>query len=208
VSKLLFITIINNNYISGFEFMKNLFIIIFISFLLLSSKVHSNDFRGFSWGKPIEFIKNNEKAKLLHETPDALMYGGELDGLSVYIIYKFTDKKFSEGSYINNGSHTNKNFFIDDYKKLKQLLTKKYGKPKEDEIIWGNTIFKDDEKNWGRGVSYGYLTYVASWQSENTNIITSLSGDNSEISHGIIYTDKATEITNKKIEETKTLDKL
>ena len=99
--------------------------------------------------------------------------------------------------------HTNKNFYINDYEELKEILTKKYGKPKKDEKIWDNELYKDDRSSWGLAVSVGHLAYGASWETSTTEIVLRLSGDNYKISLILAYDSKELKEWANKIKEEK-----
>ncbi len=169
---------------------------------------YAEDFRGVDWGSPLAKVQKTEEAALLKAGKDFLFYKGELAGIDVRFMYKFVNDRLVEGSYLNSATHTNRNDFISDFKKLKELLTKKYGAPKVDDTVWRNDLYKDDPAQWGFAVSLGHLAYLASWETDRTTIKPLLHGDNYKISHGIIYTERASESKIKEDKEKQTLDKL
>ncbi|MBA7542736.1 hypothetical protein ES705_35060 [subsurface metagenome] len=64
---------------------------------------------------------------------------------------------------------------------MKEILTKKYGKPWSDRTTWDNDLFKNDRSQWGLAVSIGHLSYGALWDTSKTFITLVLNGDNYEI---------------------------
>ena len=83
--------------------------------------------------------------------------------------------------------HTNKNLYINDYESLKEILTKKYGKPEIDKVIWKNDLFKSAKQDWGTAISIGHLEYFSSWETPTTYINLGLNGDNYKISLTLGY---------------------
>ncbi|GAH71775.1 unnamed protein product, partial [marine sediment metagenome] len=105
------------------------------------------------------------------------------------------------------GKHSNDNLYIDDYEKLKETLTKKYGKPKFDKVTWDDDLYKDDRSHWGFAVSLGHLDYFSSWETSTTYISLRLNGDNYKISLVIAYESRELEEWVKRIEEEKAKSK-
>lgn len=103
-------------------------------------------------------------------------------------LYGFnTQGQLFQGMYTFLATHTNKNDYIEDYKSIKDILTKKYGKPYSDETTWKNDQYKDDPQNYGRAVSKGHLIYHCGFSAGDTEITLGLDGDNYEISHVLLY---------------------
>lgn len=102
--------------------------------------------------------------------------------------------------------HINKNDYIDDYKDFKKIITKKYGRPKQDEIIWKNDLFKDSYSDWGRAVSIGHLFYLSTWETPCTEIMLWLTGDNFKIDCLVKYTGKKFAKSIEKVKDQKRLD--
>lgn len=71
--------------------------------------------------------------------------------------------------------------------KLKKLLTKKYGTPKEDKEFWSNDLYRDDLDHWGMAIAVGHLSYYATWETEKTAVEISLTGDNYKVTHKVLY---------------------
>ena len=83
-------------------------------------------------------------------------------------------------------SHTNFDFYIEDFKSLNESLKEKYGEPTIDDEIWYNDIMDNDP---GNSLAFGYLEFVTYLETENTQIQHKLSGDNLGIRHDIFYFD-------------------
>ena len=170
--------------------MKKVSLAIFI-ILLNTSGIFAQvkDFRSINWGMNRDQIKLFEKEKILTETEKYLAYETKVSGFPVWLVYNFIDNKCVSSRYMIQVEHANKTIFVDDYKKLKGLLIKVYGNPIEDEIIWKDDLYKDDESEYGMAISIGDLFYYSNWENDKTLIQLELGGDNYKVDHFIIYYD-------------------
>lgn len=175
------------------------------------------DFRGFSWGESISAVREKESYELIHEIENGLLYKGSISNVRVLIHYEFIDGKLSSGMYLNIEQHTNKNDYISDYNRLKELLSMKYGMPSTDHIAWKNELFRDKPKSWGKAVSVGHLVYLAQWYTNTTEINHSLmhtTGFNQVLKDGIGHMikyynrSKSTEDDQEELKQKKALDQL
>ena len=97
-------------------------------------KSEEYDFIITNWGMGKEEVKMIEKAEFIEENrgEDDLQYKGKVGGFDCYISYFF-----KEGKLMNTGcriiqTSSNKEDYINDYKKLREYLINKYGKPFQD----------------------------------------------------------------------------
>ena len=148
------------------------------------------DFRKTNWGMNKEQVKKTEKGKIVEEDENILTYQGNVAGLDCFVVYIFAEGKLVRAKYVFTETHSNKNDYILDYNKLKEILIKKYGKPIEDSQLWRNDLYKDDYQNWGFAVSLGHLVYFALWETPSTSIAMMLDGENYEINLQIEYLSK------------------
>lgn len=182
-------------------------IVIVMSVMMFTTAIGA-DFRQFNWGATVKEIKAYEKIKPRIETKDRLGYLGTINNIDVNIYYHLDNGRLCGGGYINTGRHSNKNDYIEDYNSIKYLMMKKYGEPFEDEINWKNDLFKGKMQDYGMAISVGHLEYVSKWKTERTLIVNTLNGDNYEITHCIIYFNRANIDKEHKKNEKKDLDKL
>ena len=145
------------------------------------------DFRQSHWGDSIADVNRVETKANTTGLTDSYYFHDSVAGMPCAVLFSFTDGELSEGTYSFELKHSNKNNFIDDYNKLVTLLTKKYGKPSEDEPHWLNTLYKDDYQDYGYAISRGHLFYKAEWNKPLTIISVYLAGENSEINLYIHY---------------------
>lgn len=168
----------------------------------------AGDFRNARWGMSVAEVKLSETAKLLDESDGILLYESSLSGLDVFVGYVFTNGILVRGKYISVERHSNRNDYITDYNTLKDLLTKKYGAPIDENVFWLDDLYRDDYSDWGFAVSLGHLKYFDSWETERTAITAALYGDNYEITHGIEYKSKELGTVEDTVREQAALDEL
>ena len=155
---------------------------------------------------PLPQVKSSEPLDVAKEDENLLGYETTVIGKDVFVVYFFIDNQLVSARYLLAESHTNRNDFITDYNDFKEILTKKYGKPKQDESLWKNDLYKDDYSDWGFAISLGHLTYLSSWETQDTEIINILMGDNFDISCIVEYSSKNLKEIEKKAQEKKALE--
>jgi len=145
------------------------------------------DFRKINWGMSKGQVKATEGKEPDSETNTTVAYKVEISGDDYICGYTFLEDKLYNSGYVFIGGHTNENLYIDDYGRLKGILTKKYGRPETDEITWIDDLFKDDRSVWGFAISIGDLSYRSTWETPTTYITLRLWGDNYEIDLVLAY---------------------
>jgi len=181
------------------------YILLFVSFSTLAG-----DFRSSDWGDSISKTKTLESAELVGQDADALYYKTSIASIEMLTFFSYLNDALYSGAYLSQEKYMNKNRFIDDYNKISKLLTKKYGKPSVEDIIWldEDSYYKDERNNWGLAISMGELLMRAIWKTDTTTIINGLRGDNFELNHVIFYEELASKERVQKLEEEKDLDLL
>lgn len=147
-------------------------------------------FRSTNWGMSKNQVKQIEKLTVEEEHEDSLFYTTTLSSLDSLIAYSFTNDKLFQTAYMFLEEHSNSYSYIEDFDKIDNLLTQKYGEPNASDKIWKNDLFKDDYKGWGTALSAGHLTIISKWEIEDTEITHIAYGDNFEVKHAIIYKSK------------------
>jgi len=190
--------------------MKTLMRIVLIGLLVVFfaelSFADEYNFRKTKWGISIAQVKSSEPLDVVKEDENLLVYKTNVIGKDVFVAYFFIDSQLVRARYVLAESHTNKNDFITDYNDFKEILTKKYGKPKQDETFWKNDLYKDDYSDWGTAISVGHLVYLSSWETQDTEINNMLMGENFDISCIVEYSSKKLKGIEKKAQEKKALD--
>ena len=178
----------------------------FLGCLAISTSGIGYDFRKTKWGMSKQEVLASETLKPVSEREESLIYMSVVLHKKVLIGYSFIQNKLFRATYLLRERHTNQNDFIEDYDDFKEMLTKKYGRPKKDNIIWRNNLFKNDSSEWGTAIGFGHLVYACEWETNSTKILCLLNGDNFKISLGVGYESKELKLINKKQEEKKALD--
>lgn len=159
--------------------------------IALKQSKQQYDFRKTNWGMGKEQIKATEDKRPYLEDDNRLVYKVKIGVDDFLCVYSFIEDKFYQSTYIFNREHINKNLYINDYERLKEILIKKYGKPTIDKIEWRNDLFKNNKQDWGTAISIGHLEYRALWMMlirlDIIEITLKLTGDNYEIVLGILY---------------------
>ena len=158
-------------------------ILLIISLITLQANAQ---FRGLEWGS----TKKDAVAK--YGKPDLegdgfIAYNYTLAGESTLSGFYYKQDKLYSGAYILAESHSNKNGYIDDYNNFKNLLSKKYGTPTNDETYWKDDLYKDDYSSWGMAISKGDMLKYSTWSDDKTDIECSITGDNYDITCKILY---------------------
>jgi hypothetical protein len=144
-------------------------------------KSDSFDFRKTTWGMSKKQVMSTESAKIERDDEDVLAYSGTVSNMEALIAYIFAEGKLVRAKYVFLPVHTNENDYIIDYDNLKEILTKKYGKPISDEHYWRDKLYQDDFSKWGFAVSLGHLTYYSKWETERSTVFLGLSGENYKV---------------------------
>jgi hypothetical protein len=156
----------------------------------IESKIEEGfDFRKTNWGMSMEEVSKAETATPYGDpSDDVLMFLGNISELDCVIVYFFTNDLLTGGRYFFTEEHSNKNDYISDYENMKELLSKKYGEPTDDEDYWKKDLYKDDYQYRGMAVSMGHYVKYADWEYDVTEIGIVISGENYSINHQINYT--------------------
>jgi len=168
----------------------------------LIGKEKENDFRKVKWGMSETQVKKAEKVQLFYSkswTRNSLKFTAlagttKVSGLNCFLYYHFGENKLIYSSYVFNTSHSNSNNYIDDYKKIKDLLMKKYAVTilpstlKETKVWYGREdVYGDSPEEYGFAISMGYLKFTSTLSTPTTNISLVLCGDNFEIHLYLFY---------------------
>ncbi len=149
------------------------------------------DLRRVRWGMTIDQVRKAEKAKQVYRDTHRLVYTSKVLGRRMVIEYHFARNQLYQATYRLAEEYLLENNYVRDYTEFKEILWKKYGTPKKEEMIWHKPYHKNDPSRWGVAVSIGHLTYSTIWESDTTLIAAVLAGGNYIISCQIEYISKA-----------------
>ncbi len=144
-------------------------------------------FRNTCWGMTRKRVKQAETNELLHEEDHYLLYRGKIADLDCCIVYCLVEDRLVRARYVVAEEHPDRNDYIYDYKKIKEALTLKYGKPADDQVVWSADLYKEDDDDWGVSVSLGHLVFGSDWSTDSTDILLMLCGEHYEISFVVEY---------------------
>ena len=132
-------------------------------------------------------VLESEGGQASEVAEDFLQFRTMLLDLEVEAIYIFVEDVLVRAKYLVVTTHSNDNSYLLDFERLKDNLSKKYGKPKEDRKLWQDDLYREDPSQWGIAVANGSLSMFARWRSDDTNIFLDLSGDNFQCQLGVEY---------------------
>jgi hypothetical protein len=111
--------------------------------------------------------------------------------MKVQVIYSFAQDKLVRAGCVYVVEHEDKNQYIDDYRRVGEVLKKRWGEPKEkDDKIWSDSLYKGNPKERGLAVLGGHLRFECVWETAETEIVHGLASANSKIEHGVVYLNK------------------
>lgn len=156
-----------------------------------AEKENELSFRKTFWGMNKKQVKQTETSKIMKDETGYLAYSENISGLEAFIFYYFVEDKLVRARYTFISEHSNKNDYLIDYDMIGDVLKEKYGKPKSDDTIWRDDLYKKDYPDWGFAISLGHLFKKAVWDTNSTNIDHVLYGENYSITHIAEYKSKA-----------------
>jgi len=170
----------------------------------------TKDFRGFSWGNPLQEIQSSEKSKLLAKSGnDELIYQDELGGSDCSVVYIFNDNdKLESGMYVFSKKYSNPELYLQDYNKFKSLLIEKYGKPVSEKENWSASTVVAEKHNYGQAIADEKLALNAEWNTGRSVIKIALISIDKHPSLQIQYTARSLDELENKDELKAALEKL
>lgn len=152
------------------------------------------DFRVANWGDSKGLVMKREGVpNIIDNMPDLYAFSDNIAGLPCTVLYCFSDDKLTMAKYLFDVKHSNENVFIQDYQELVDLMAQKYGPPTsggKNNAVWFNDLFKDDFSHWGLAISSGDLAFESTWDTDKTEILLQLKGENYHISLVLQYVSK------------------
>jgi hypothetical protein len=113
---------------------------------------------------------------------DIMRYVQKVSSMDCAIEYIFTANKLSKTKFsFLNTYPEDKNAHLEDYRKIKNALVQKFGRPVEENMNWSDSSYRDDFSNWGEAITLGHLALSSLWQTPQTEITASLGGSGEEI---------------------------
>jgi hypothetical protein len=134
-------------------------------------KGQNYDFRKTTWGMSYKDVKASEVNKTPMTSENRLIYEVTLAGSPFTLVYTFNEKsQLVSARYILDKTYTDHNFYLEEYYKFKELLTKKYGVAQKDALNWTTSTISKDSASWANSLESGYLNLVSGWETSTTLI--------------------------------------
>lgn len=130
------------------------------------------------WGEGPEQLRRVVAGPVQREEESALIYLRNMHDHGVLEGYEFRKGSLARGQYILIQQPLNGvNEFIGYYTALKEALSKTYGEPELDRVVWDNDLYHPLPDYWGVAVMIGHLRYQATWQTAEGTITLDLTGN-------------------------------
>ncbi len=159
-------------------------------FLIFIPVIVQSQFRQTTWDMDKEGIRSVEISEFLTETDQTLSYSTTVGEWNAVLTYYFDKDTYYKAGYRLQLDIKDKNRYLAEYNKLKDILSEKYGPPLNDnDEIWIDDKHKDNLQMRGFAVSIGHLKLTNTFSGINRNmeIVPLLSGKDFKIELRIQY---------------------
>ena len=146
-----------------------------LALMIFSISFAQNNFRNNTWGASKTSVISKEKSKKISDENNILTFESKLTDLNCKVMYYFThSNKLKRAKYLISPEYLNMNLYIKDYKMFQDMLTQKYGTPKEKNIVTINKV-QTSENEWSAHLLAGNIRFETIWKTEETTIFLTLS---------------------------------
>ncbi len=152
--------------------------------------IPETNFRSARWGMSKQQILRLEGVPDEQDSSnglDIVQYLQTVLNMDCMIGFVFAENKLVKAKYSFMARHGDKNQYIQDYTKIRDILVEKYGNPETEAARWEDSRYKDEPSNWGQALSLGHLRFDSTWQDSETEIHLRLNGGNENISLVVEY---------------------
>ncbi len=158
---------------------------------LLRVEYAPRKFDEMHWGVSKKYILEMEGKPASQERvkgQDVMRYAQKVINMDCQIEYIFAANKLSRTKFsFLDSSPEDKNAYLENYRKIKDALVQKFGRPLEENINWLDFSYRDDFSSWGEAVSLGHLKLNSRWLTPQTEIVASLGGEKDEVKLVVEY---------------------
>ena len=161
----------------------------FVFFILINLPLLLQaQFRQTTWAMDQEKIKSVETAELLSESDHSLKYKTSVGDWDAICTYYFDGGVYYLAAYTLDVKHKDKNRYLDDYFRIKEILAEKYGDALyKNDYHWINDKHKDNRFFYGHAVSLGHLELRNEFNAPNMRVKPLLRGEQGNIYLEIYY---------------------
>jgi hypothetical protein len=146
-------------------------------------------YRGARWGSSLEEVRMRFPSAGV-ALGGKLTMDGEVAGRRAQTVLLFGDDRLDRVVVSFKEQHGDPQLYIQDFFALRDLLTKKHGKPTR-EISrgrQGETTLRSSPSSWGQKVARGELTLLTVWTRPHTEIVLACGGHEGRPHLSIEYT--------------------
>jgi hypothetical protein len=174
-------------------------------FTLAEEKKYQEGYKGAKWGMNKEEVKKAFSDMIFKEDPDGTQYFlSEIANEKVMVGFLFVNDKLYKALIMAQIATSNNSTYINAFNKFEELLTQKYGKPKQKIRNGSTNQFMDD----AMAISTGVGGYADTWMTPESTIMLMLKGDNYRLSLAIMYQSNELSKEADVIEKKKSIDSL
>ena len=148
------------------------------------------NFRSTSWGMnkaQVVRLEGNPALRENSEGLDIIQYSQKILNMDCMIGYIFADNKLAKAKYSFLAKHSDKSRYFQDFEKIGDILTQKYGKPEAEKMLWHNNAYRNDRSNWGMALGRGHLELNSRWRDSETEIQLRLYGEGDRVFLVVLY---------------------
>jgi hypothetical protein len=118
---------------------------------------------------------------------EVLVYGQKVINYECNIEYCFTANRLHQTRFRFAGDSEVGSASLEEYRKVKDALIRKFGKPVEENVAWRDSARKKDFSSWGTAVDAGELELNSRWLTPEPEIVARLAGEDGAASLVVLY---------------------
>lgn len=160
---------------------------------------HEKDgFRGVGWGATRAEVVKSEGREPVYDKADKgaenIVFEDRAFGMKVQVIYSFDGGKLVHAGYVFLEDHADKRLYIDDYRRVRAELKRKFGDPAEvQDEHWSADSASKSRGDYGEALAQGKVSFESSWETVRSYVILNLQTAASKTSLGLAYISKESE---------------
>jgi hypothetical protein len=144
-------------------------------------------YRSARWGMSLAEVIASEGRDPDEATDEYVVYSGMVAELSTMSAYHFKEGVLVWVKLLFAAEHSSENRYLADYGTIDSLLTKKYGRPTDQQKLWNNTLWEDESDQWGLAIASGHLLLATKYLTSESEVLHIMGGDNYEVNHAVDY---------------------
>lgn len=126
--------------------------------------------RGFIWGIPKLVVLEEERTTFMGEENGSLIYLDKIHGIRCTIIYDFYNDQLWRIRIFNEKDYIDMYERITDLATFQNAISRKFGTPIKEELIWKQKDDQDFPNSWGWTVYRGELLFDTQWRQGDTEV--------------------------------------